>query len=793
MHTPEAGTHIRRAAVLGAGVMGAQIAAHLANARVDVALFELPAEGEDKSAHAKRAIANLSKIEPSPVATATRVRHIRAANYADDLPMLGGCDLVIEAIAERLDLKTDLYQRIAPHLGPQALLTSNTSGLSISRLSEGLPPEVRERFCGVHFFNPPRYMHLVELVPGTATRADVLEHLERFLVSTLGKGVIRAKDTPNFIANRVGVFAMLVALHHAERQRIGPDVVDALTGALIGRPKTATFRTADLVGLDTLSYVVGTMSEQLRDDPWHPRYVLPSWLEDLIARGALGQKSGCGVYRKTAEGIQVLDPERGGYRPAQPQADPAVRALLDAGGPDAQLAGLRESDHPQARFLWACFRDLFHYSAVHLMDIAESVRDVDLALRWGFGWQRGPFELWQLAGWRRVRDWLREDIDADRTLADAPLPSWVDEVRDEGPYGSEGAFAPRAGAYRPRSPLDVYRRQIVPDPVPGEPTEVGETVFETEAVRLWHTADGVAVLSFKTRMHTVGDAVLDGIREALAAAEADFRALVLWHRQEPFSAGANLKELAPAVEAGDFARIEAAVAKFQATSLAVRDAMVPVVAAVRGLALGGGCELLLHCDRVVAALESYIGLVEAGVGLVPAGGGCKALAARAAQEAKGGDPFTFIQGYFRRVGMAEVARSAEQAKEYGYLRASDPVVFNPHEILHVAKCQALALAETPYRPPSPPRELPVAGASGVATLRSALVNMREGGFISEHDFEIGSRIAYVLCGGDVPAGTTVEEEWLLALERKAFLALLHTAKTRERIAHTLKTGKPLRN
>ncbi len=793
MHTPEARTHIRRAAVLGAGVMGAQIAAHLANARVDVALFELPAEEGETSAHAKRAIAALSRLEPSPLATADRARHIRAANYAEDLPLLAGCDLIIEAIAERLDLKTDLYQRVAPHLGPRALLASNTSGLSINRLSEALPPEIRERFCGVHFFNPPRYMHLVELVPASATRPEVLGQLERFLVSTLGKGVIRAKDTPNFIANRVGVFAMLAALHHAEQLGIAPDVVDALTGPAIGRPKTATFRTADLVGLDTLSYVVSTMSQQLRDDPWHPRYGLPAWLEELVAQGALGRKSGRGVYRKTPEGIQVLDPQRGEYRPVQPQADPAVQALLEAGGPGAQLAGLRENEHPQARFLWSCFRDLFHYGAVHLTDIAESVRDVDLALRWGFGWQRGPFELWQLAGWRRVCGWLREDIDAGRALAGAPLPGWVDEVGDEGPYGPEGAFAPRARAYRPRSRLEVYRRQIMPDPVPGEPTELGETVFETDAVRLWHTADGVAVLSFKTKMHTIGDAVLEGIREAVTAAEADFRALVLWHPQEPFSAGANLKEFAPVVEAGDFERIDAAVAKFQATSLALRDAMVPVVAAARGLALGGGCELLLHCDRVVAALESYVGLVEAGVGLVPAGGGCKALAVRAAHEARGGDPFPFIQGYFKRVGMAEVARSAEQAKEYGYLRESDPVVFNAHEILHVAKWQALALAETAYRPPTPPRETPVAGASGIATLQSALVNMREGGFISEHDFEIGGWIAHVLCGGDVPAGTPVEEEWLLALERKAFVALLRTAKTRERIAHTLKTGKPLRN
>jgi 3-hydroxyacyl-CoA dehydrogenase len=312
-------------------------------------------------------------------------------------------------------------------------------------------------------------------------------------------------------------------------------------------------------------------------------------------------------------------------------------------------------------------------------------------------------------------------------------------------------------------------------------------------VRLWHTGDGVAVLTFKSKMHTIGDAVLDGISEAVTAAEADFRALVLWHPQEPFSVGADLKALAPALEAGNLDGVRAAVEKFQHTSLGLRGAMVPVVAAVRGLALGGGCELLLHCDRVIAALESYIGLVEAGVGLLPAGGGCKELAIRAAHEARGDDPFPFVQRYFRTVAMAEVARSAEQARDYGYLRASDPIVLNPYEILHVAKREALALAEAPYRPPLPPRAVPVAGARGVATLQSMMVNMLEGGFISEHDFRVGSRIAQVLCGGDIPAGTPVEEDWLLALERAAFVELVQTAKTQERIAHTLKTGKPLRN
>ncbi|MDQ2696809.1 MAG: 3-hydroxyacyl-CoA dehydrogenase/enoyl-CoA hydratase family protein [Pseudomonadota bacterium] len=781
---------IRTAAVLGAGVMGAQIAAHLANAGLDVLLFELAADKGDPNANILKALRQLGKLDPRPLASPERVAAITPANYDQHLGTLGGCDLVIEAIAERLDLKLALYQRIAPHLGEDTVLASNTSGLSVNRLAETLPEALRGRFCGMHFFNPPRYMHLVELTPAPATEPRVLDRLETFLVTVLGKGVVRARDTANFIANRIGVFSMVAAMHHADRLGLAPDLVDALTGPAIGRPKSATFRTADVVGLDTLAHVVETSAE-VENDPWHRHFRLPAWLQKLIDQGALGQKTGAGVYRKDGRQILVYDPYKGDYRPAEARVDDEVQAILDNTDPGRRLAALRDSRHPQGRFLWAIHRDLFHYAAYWLKDIADSARDLDLAMRWGFGWRQGPFETWQAAGWRPVGHWLEEEIRAGKAMADAALPVWVTEVA--GAHGELGSYSPAARQYRGRSRLAVYDRQLYPEAVLGEPRpDAGSTVFEDDAARLWHNGDGIAVFSIKTRMHTLGNAVQDALLEALERAAADFQALVIWSPEAPFSAGFNLKEAVPVVQAGDFAALERAVAKFQRMTQALRDCPVPVVAAVQGLALGGGCEVLLHCDRVVAALESYIGLVEVGVGILPAGGGCKELARRADLKSEGGDLFPFLRRHFETVAMGKVAKSAEEAKQMGFLQEADPIVFNVHELLHVAKVQAHALADAGYRPPRQ-RAVRVAGRTGIGNLKMMLVNMQEGGFISEHDAFIGGKVAEALCGGDVDADIQVSEDWLLRQERAAFMALAMNPRSQARIEHMLKTGKPLRN
>ncbi len=784
---------IRKVAVLGAGVMGAQIAAHLVNANVDTVLFDLPAKDGDPNGIVLKAIANLGKLSPSPLAAKDRAAAITPANYDQHLELLRGCDLIIEAIAERLDWKKDLYAKILPFVAPNAVLASNTSGLSINSLAEVLDESLHHRFCGVHFFNPPRYMHLAELIPCASTDASVLAGLEGFLVTTLGKGVVYAKDTPNFIGNRIGVFSILSTLHHTAAFGLGFDEVDALTGPLVGRPKSATYRTSDVVGLDTMAHVIKTMADTLPDDPWKQYFLAPDWLQALIAKGALGQKTGAGIFQKRGKDIVVLDLKAQDYRAATGEAAPELVEILKNKNPAEKFAKLRASAHPQAQFLWACFRDLFHYSAFHLASIADTARDVDLAIRWGYGWNLGPFETWQAAGWQQVASWINEDIVAGKAMSSAPLPAWVVDGR-AGVHEAAGSFSPASGAIVARSANPVYRRQRFPDPVLGESPSQGETVFETDSVRMWHDGDGIAVLGFKTKMNTVGDGVLAGIQQAIDVAERDFQGLVIWQNKEPFSAGADLSGAMASLAAGKLDEFEKMVATFQATSQRIKYSLVPVVAAVRGMALGGGCEFQMHSARTVFALESYIGLVEAGVGLLPAGGGLKEIATRVGLAAgAGGDVFAGLKPYFETVAMGKVSGSALEAKELRLGRENDLVVFNAYELLHVARETARGLAEAGYRPALPPRQIPVAGDVGIATFKMMLVNMLEGRFISEHDMEVSTRIATVLCGGNVDRGSLVDEEWLLKLEREHFVALAQMPKTQERIAYMLKNGKPLRN
>ena len=821
--------NVRKVAVLGAGVMGAQIAAHLVNANVETLLFELPAKEGDPNGNVNKALAGLKKLEPAPAASPEKLTYIQPANYDQHLEKLRECDLVIEAIAERMDWKSDLYRKVAPFLSENAIFATNTSGLSINKLAEAFPENLRHRFCGIHFFNPPRYMHLVELIPCKGTETELLDQLETFLVSTVGKGVVRAKDTPNFIANRIGVFSMLATKHHAEAFNLGFDMVDALTGRYLGRPKSATFRTLDVVGLDVFAHVVNTMRENLTEDPWHKHFELPGWFKYLVDQGALGQKTKKGIYQKIGKEIHVLDLHSRQYRVSDAKVDDGVKEILRERDWATKLAALHASQHPQAQFLWATFRDVFHYCALQLESIANNTRDLDLAVRWGFGWDNGPFEIWQAAGWQQVVGWINADIAAGKTMANTPLPAWATDAARVGVHGKQGSYAPASNAWQPRSTLPVYQRQLYPDAVLGETRQYGETVFETDAVRLWHTGDDIAILSFKTKMHAVNNEVLDGVLRAVAEAESNFSALVLWQTETPFSAGAHLLQLMQGVQeskqgggmfdklkqaatrvkftaaggggmsdlfnaaTGNVPKVEEVVAKFQQVSQRLKYSQVPTIAAVDGLALGGGCEFAIHCARTVATLESYIGLVEVGVGLLPAGGGCKEMAQRAAAEARGGDIFPILKRYFQIIAMGEVAKSAEMAREMGYLRPSDRIVLNRFELLHIAKEEAKALNATAYRPPLHQRQIPVAGSTSIATFKASMINMLEGGFISEHDYNIGCRVAETLCGGDVEAGSLVDEDWLLDLERRNFMELLATDKTQARIEHMLKNGKPLRN
>lgn len=790
---------VKKVAVLGAGVMGAQIAAHCVNAKVPVVLFDLPAKEGPKNGIVLRAIENLKKLNPAPLGNKDDAALIEVANYEDNLDVLKSCDLIIEAIAERMDWKHDLYKKVAPHIGPNAIFASNTSGLSITALSEGFDTELKSRFCGVHFFNPPRYMHLVELIPTASTRPEILDQLEGFLTTTLGKGVVRAKDTPNFIANRVGIFGMLATIHEAEKFGLSYDVVDDLTGSKLGRAKSGTFRTADVVGLDTMGHVIKTMQDNLPNDPFAAIFKTPEVLGKLVGAGALGQKSGAGFYKKVGKDILRFDATKNDYVAGGKKADDLVARILKEKDPVKRMKTLRESTNPQAQFLWSIFRDAFHYIAVHLESIADNARDVDFAMRWGFGWKTGPFENWQAAGWQQVAAWVQEDIDAGKALCNVPLPAWVLDGRT-GVHTAEGSWSPAKNAYVPRSNLLVYQRQAFRASVLGtgaaDGRTAGITVFEDESVRIWHQNDDVLILSLKTKMGVIGQGVINGLAKAIDEAEKNYKGLVLWNADAAeggaFSAGADLQSMLPVFMSGGVKAIEPEVAKLQQAHQALKYANVPVVAAVAGLALGGGCELMMHAAKRVASIESYIGLVEVGVGLIPAGGGLKEIAVRAAAEAKGNDILQFLKNYYMNAATANVSKSALEAKNMGYLKADDVIVFNPYELLYVAKVEARAMFDAGYRP-ALKAKVPVVGRYGMATIMAQLVNMRDGGFISAHDYKLGSMIAEIVSGGEIEQGSVVDEQWLLDLERKAFMELLNHPKTQERIMGMMQTGKPVRN
>jgi 3-hydroxyacyl-CoA dehydrogenase len=793
---------VKKVAVLGAGVMGAQIAAHCINAKVPVVLFDLPAKTGAKNGIALRAIDNLKKLNPAPFGNKDDAALIQVANYEDDMGLLADCDLIIEAIAERMDWKHDLYKKVAPYIAPNAIFASNTSGLSINQLADGFDDALKARFCGVHFFNPPRYMHLVELIPTVSTAPLILDQLEAFLTTTLGKGVVRAKDTPNFIANRVGIFGMMAIIHEAEKFALTVDVVDDLTGTKLGRASSGTFRTADVVGLDTMGHVIKTMQDNLADDPFFSVYQTPDVLAKLVAAGALGAKTGAGFYKKVGKDILRLDFASGEYVAGGAKAADIVARILKEKDAGKKLKALRESSNPQAQFLWAIFRDIFHYIAVHLDTIADNARDIDFAMRFGFGWKVGPFETWQAAGWLPVANWINEDIASGKALCNAPLPAWVFDapVADRGVHTPDGSYSALSKSYVPRSTLAVYERQPFRAPVLGSGAQNGATsgvtVFEDESVRLWHANDDVLVISLKTKMHVIGEGVINGLKMALAEAEKNFKGLVIWSADAAeggaFSAGADLQAALPLFMQGGAKAMEPGIKLLQDTFMALKYSNVPVVAAVAGLALGGGCEMALHASKRVASIESYIGLVEVGVGLIPAGGGLKEAAVRAAKSAQGGDILHFLKDGFTNAAMANVSKSALEAKKMGYLSASDVIVFNIHELLHVAKVEARAMFDSGYRPPLPTL-IPVTGRYGWGTIKAQLVNMQGGGFVSAHDFKLGDMIAEIVSGGDVDQGSLVSEQWFLDMECKAFLELLSHPKTQERIMGMMQTGKPVRN
>ena len=800
-------------AVLGSGTMGGQIAAHFANLGFEVVMFDTSHEALSKSLNM------MKKLKPTPLASQSVIGLIKTSTY-DTMDVLSKCDFIIESVVENLDIKKQLFSNIAPYVNDDAVLVTNTSGLSIQKIAEHSPESLRSRIFGVHFFNPPRYLPLVELIRTSFSDEKLLHKAEGFITSALGKEVVYAKDSPAFIANRIGVFSFLAVLKHAENFSLSADTVDALTGKRVGRPASATFRTLDVVGLDVMSNVVKNIYENAKDDPWVELFKLPDWIDNLIAEGSLGSKTKKGIYEKIGKDIYVYDPASDQYRLSDKTISSEVKKILkENGNIENSLLTLSKSDDPQAQFLWSVHRDVFHYACYQLEHVAETVRCVDLALKSGFAWQRGIFEQVQLTGWSEVRDSLNVDINNGAALSSESLPSWV--LDKSFVYSDEGAYDPNKNQYTPRSSHPVYDRQLFKPLLKGEKQHQQEILLDGESTKLVNIGDGVASISFKTKMNVLSSSVLTELPKCLDFLEDNgFNALIFKQEQEHFCAGANLYEIISAIKLGLLEKdpgvtskakkkafelmhpelpklgklysIKKIVAMLQELFMRLKHGKILTIAAVDGLALGGGCELLLHCNKVVASMNSYIGLVEVGIGALPAGCGSKEMTLRAFTNKESDDIFPLLSKYFEQIAMAKVSASALEAKEMGYLKADDVIIANPNELLYVAKQQALALLDSGFKSPLD-STFKVVGKAGYANIMAQVANLHEGHFISEHDNYIVTHLAKVMTGSKVEENTTVNSQMILDLERKYFIKLLSTKKTQDRIEYMLRNSKPLRN
>ena len=754
-------TRIRSAAVLGAGAMGAQIAAQLANAGTPVLLLDLDART------AAAGLDRARQLKPEAFFTRAAARRVAVGGFDADLPRLAACDWIVEAVVERLDVKQQLLERIEPHRGAHAVVSSNTSGIPLARIAEGRSAAFRRHWLGTHFFNPPRYVPLLEVIPTADTDDAAAAALRRFADRTLGKSVVVARDTPGFIANRIGMYGALRSLELLAGGRFTIEEIDALTGPVLGRPRSATFRTMDIAGLDVLAHVARDLSQRLaeEDEAERERFEPPALLAELAARGWIGRKAGQGFYRRerTPDGsrLLVLDPASVAYREPQPPRLPALEAARGVDDLRGRVRALFHAGDRAGEFTRATLGRTLLYAAAVTPAIAHSVEDVDRAMCDGFGWELGPFELWEALGVDAV-------LEACGVTEPPPLVRDLPAARAA--PGPDFAILRRAKAARP-----VVRRNA--------------------GASLVDVGDGVLAVEFHSKLNAIGDDAVEMLRLGVQEAEQNFDALVVGNDAANFSAGANLTLILAAAQEQDWKRIDLMVRTFQGAVCGLLDADVPVVVAPAGLTLGGGCEIALHADHVQAAAETWMGQVEVGVGLVPAGGGVKALLARAMARLPRGvtDALPVVRHVFELIGLAQVSTSAADAKRLGLLRAGDGVTMNRARLLSDAKARALALAHGGYRPPRPRRLVPVGGDGMRAALELGVHLAWRGGRISAHDALIGRRLANVLAGGALPHPAAVSEQYLLDLEREAFLALCGEARTRERMAHTLKTGKTLRN
>jgi len=794
---------IARAAVLGAGVMGSQIAAHLINAGLEVTLLDIVPDslteeeqkrGLDLSSFRVRnrfalgAIEKLKKAKPSPLFRSEWGDRIVPGNFEDDLERLKEVDIIIEAVVESLPIKQTLMEKIAPFISEHTLVTTNTSGIPIHRIAEKMDEALKRHFLGTHFFNPPRYMRLLEIIPTQWTATEAIEAARKFAEKDLGKGVVIAKDTPNFIANRIGIFAFLLTFRLMEKWGLSVEEVDALTGKFIGHPKTATFRTADMVGLDIIAHVAKNVYEMAPEDPQREIFDLSDKLRQVTEKGWLGAKTGQGFYRKTKEGIEVLNLGEMDYHPRKKATFPILDRLQPYENPIRRIEILMKDSSPPAQFVADLILGILRYVAIQVPAISDCVEDVDNAMKWGFAWKHGPFELWDALGVEKLADMIRGRGEE--------LPGLIEQVlktesksfytyKDNIPY----VYDPVAGEHQP---LERPGWLILL-------TEKGthnRKIKENPGATLWDIGDDVACLEFHTKMNAIGGDIISMIDETIGKIESEMRGLVIANYASHFSAGANLMLLLFEIEDENWEEIDFAIKQFQDAFMKLKYAQVPIVTAPAGMALGGGCEICLAADRIVAHAETYMGLVEVGVGLIPAGGGCKESLVRAFEalpEGFEGDYFPFVRKVFETIGMAKVSTSAEEARKYRYLRRDDKVCMNRDALISQAKGMVLAMDTSGYRPPRPPEALIAMGDGGRALLELGIYYMEEGRQISAYDAHIGRKLAWVLTGGDVLPGSRVTEQYMLDLEREVFLSLCGEENTQERIRYMLQKGKPLRN
>ena len=805
---------IRRAAVLGAGTMGSRIAAHLANAGIPVLLLDMVPAGEgDRSRLAKGALETLGKAKPAAFYEAALAGLVSTGNFEDDLAKLAGCDWVIEAVAENLGIKTALLEKVAPHLGPQGVLTTNTSGLPVKQIAAGLPEGIRARFFGTHFFNPPRYMKLLEVIPAAETDEGLVAAFAAFADRNLGKQVVRANDTPNFIANRIGVAVMFTAASLMLEQGLTVEDVDALTGAAIGWPRTGTFRLADMVGIDVLAHVAANFPSGVTAGGFG------AVLEEIVKRGWLGDKAGQGFYKKSrgadGKGLQgkevrqVLDLVSFEYRPAGKAALPALEMAKNAATVGERLRLLLANDPAKdkaAKFLWPFLSMLWNYAADRIGEVAADAVSIDRAMKAGFNWELGPFEMWDAAG-------VGETVGRMRGMG-LPVSRAAEELLDSGQDDA------RVSWYSPDGPQCFNPLTKVWEAIPKQAGHARVADFRrangvvkaNPGASLIDLGDGIGCIELHSLKNAIGGDVLSMISAVLkpdSEAVKNFAGFVIASDRENFSVGANLMQLLMAAQEGEWDEVAGVIHAFQQMTAAIKFCPRPVVAAPFGLTLGGGAEICLHAARRQPHAELYIGLVEAGVGLIPAGGGTKEMLLRAMDQAVAlvspdpkDPPSRFAQSaefrtglkrVFESIALAKVSTSAAEARPLSMLAASDRITLNRERLLLDAKAQAAALAEAGYVAPQPRTQIPAPGTAGLALLETGVFMMGEAGFASEHDQKVARWAAYILAGGRVTAGSLVSEQYLLDLELEAFLSLCGERKTQERIGFTLKTGKPLRN